>query len=102
MSGHYRRCQLGSKDCFDCPFEDCIATADDINRQDAEDTARRREERAKKVVKLWNEGQGRYTAEDIAKLYGMSPTGILSMLRTQEKKGVYVWRSERSRKQRRK
>jgi hypothetical protein len=96
---HYSRCSGTSEDCFNCPYPDCIATADDINRQDAEAKARQRQERTDEIVRLWNEGEGQYKIEDIAKRYDMTVHGIMTLLRTQRKKGVYVWQSNRSKLQ---
>ena len=96
---HYSRCELKSEDCFDCPYDDCIATIDDINRQDSEVKAQQRQARTDEIVRLWNEGAGLYKAEDIAKKYNMTVHGIMSLLRTQRKKGVYVWQSNRSKLQ---
>lgn len=40
------RCTALKPDCFNCPFEECVATMEDINRQEA---VRAKEERQKMV-----------------------------------------------------
>ena len=49
MSRHKKpRCTELTPDCFNCPFEECIATMQDINRQEA---FKAKEERQKMVEK---------------------------------------------------
>lgn len=55
-----RHCKEDEPDCLNCPFPDCIATMEDINRQNRIQTEKERQEEMRKrneqILGLYKEG----------------------------------------------
>ena len=60
MSRIAHSCHFDVPDCFSCPYPECYATLQDINRQEVirnkEMDKKRIEERNKKIIELHNQG----------------------------------------------
>ena len=64
MGWNNRLCNFDHPDCFNCPYDDCIATLKDIAKQSAAEVHDRNNERNDKIIELWNSGMDqKYIAE---------------------------------------
>lgn len=82
---YYERCKNNDpRECFRCPYPDCVATMKDINRQEAERDRQKKIERNKHIVDLWNAGMPQ---KIIAEKLNMPVTTVQSAIVTERKKG---------------
>ena len=82
-----KECLEDDPDCFNCPFPDCYATLQDINRQNAYEDNKAMKERNKAIVDLWNFG---VSMSDIGRVYHMTPASIGYILKKERESGEYV------------
>ena len=87
------KCIENQPDCFNCPYDDCVATYKDIVRQDKYRDHKAVEERNEKVVSLWNEGM---TQALIAEKLALNATTVQSIISIERRKGrMHVRRSQK-------
>ena len=82
-----KECLSDNPDCFNCPYPDCYATLDDINRQNAYDDRKVKKERNKIIVQMWNSG---ISMVDIGKAYNLTPSTIGYILKKERDNGTEV------------
>lgn len=88
MSKEGSRCKSNDPmDCFSCPYDDCIASGIDINRQNAAIAKKDREERDKRIVSMWNQG---YSIEHLCAEFNMGPSRMKHILYEARKREVNV------------
>lgn len=80
-------CLSDNPDCFNCPFPDCYATLDDINRQNACEDRKAMKARNKVIVEMWNSG---VCTNEIGKAYNLTQSAILKILKKERKNGTEV------------
>ncbi len=71
-------CAADVPDCEHCPYPDCMATIQDINRQEAIKSKAWMEKRNKSIVDDFRCGA---TVEGLSEKYGICKSGILHILR---------------------
>lgn len=72
------RCLEYEPDCEHCKYHDCIATYDDVKRQEAYKNEKYYKKRNENIV---NAFKGGATVDGLAEKYDMSNSGILYILR---------------------
>ena len=85
MSGGLKyRCLQDEPDCEHCPYPDCIATFNDINRQNRVQKEKERIARNARIVELWEGGMDK---SDIAELVGEPFSTVTGVIQTERKRG---------------
>ena len=79
-------CPFKEPDCFNCPYEDCIATVKDINRQNRIQTEKEeyaaRVLRNKDIIKAYEIG---VSIEALCSMYSLSISQIRSIIKHSER-----------------
>ncbi len=79
-----RRCNAMEPDCFNCPFEECVATMEDINRQEALKAKKERQkmidERNSKISEFFDYGIG---IKELSEMFSLSQGTIRTIIKSQ-------------------
>ena len=76
-------CEFINPDCMNCPYEDCIATTEDIFRQNSFRANAERAERNRKIVKMRMDG---YKMREIAERFKMNIQTVSTIVRIEGRK----------------